>query len=56
MNFNNLNKAVLIGDLVCLDGVHFIVINVNKDTIPEILTGISVEHSYELNFTIENVA
>ena len=48
MNFNNLNKAVLIGDLVCLDGVHFIVINVNKYTVNQHIKIVS-------NFNANNV-
>ena len=51
----NLKKNILIGDLVKFQDEHFIIIKKNEDTMPEILTGVSIEHSYELNFTIDDI-
>ena len=44
-----------IGDLVMLYGEYFLITKINKETIPTILIGTSLEHLNECSFTIDDI-
>jgi hypothetical protein len=44
-----------IGDLVILYGEYFLITKINKETVPPILIGTSLEHLNECSFTIDDL-
>ena len=44
-----------IGDLIKLQGTHYIIISICNETCPEILTGYSIAGGFEVSFTIDDI-
>ena len=44
-----------VGDLIKLEGTHYIIVSICKETHPEILTGYSITDGIEVSFTIDDI-